>query len=276
MAGSWPSVVGRLIDVMRGRVLQSVETLGSIAVLAVRAILHGADDLVRGRFPWKELILQCGSIISVSLLPCVLVTIPIGVTVALQVGSLARQIGAESMTGASNGVAIIQQGAPLVTALLLAGAAGSAMCADLGARTIREELDALNVMGIDPRRRLVTPRIFAMIFVGTLLCGVVIFTGVMAGYAFNVVVQDGTPGSYMGSLAAFATPPDLAVALLKSATFGFIAAVVACHKGMDVTGGPKAVAQAVNSSVVITVVLLFAVNVVMTQMYVALFPVRTI
>jgi phospholipid/cholesterol/gamma-HCH transport system permease protein len=114
-----------------------------------------------------------------------------------------------------------------------------------------------------------------MVFVGILLCGVIIFTGVMAGYAFNITVQNGTPGSYMGSLAAFATPNDLIVALVKTAIFGFIAAVVACHKGMSVSGGPKAVAQAVNSSVVITIVLLFAVNVVLTQIYVAVFPVRT-
>ncbi len=258
------------------RMQQSVDTLGEIALLAVRTLTRTSVDLVRGEFPWREVVLQAWFITSVSLLPCILVTIPIGVTVALQVGSLAGEIGAESMTGASNGVALIQQGAPLVAALLLAGAAGSAICADLGARTVREEVDAMEVMGIDPHRRLVAPRLLSMILVGVLLCGVIIFTGVMAGYAFNIAVQDGTPGSYMGSLAAFATPNDLIVALVKSAVFGFIAAVVACHKGLTVSGGPKGVAQAVNSSVVITVVLLFAVNVVLTQMYVALFPVRSI
>jgi phospholipid/cholesterol/gamma-HCH transport system permease protein len=264
-----------VITTVWGRMMASVETLGDITMMAVQTLHRAALDVIHGEFPWKEAVLQAWFITSVSLLPCILVTIPIGVTVALQVGGLAGQIGAESMTGASNGVALIQQGAPLVAALLLAGAAGSAICADLGARAVREEVDAMRVMGIDPLRRLVAPRMISMVFVGILLCGVIIFTGVMAGYAFNITVQNGTPGSYMGSLAAFATPNDLIVALVKSAIFGFIAAVVSCHKGMSVFGGPKAVAQAVNSSVVIAIVLLFAVNVVLTQIYVAVFPVRT-
>lgn len=256
--------------------LESVETLGQISLLAFRSLGRAGSDLVRRKFAYQEAIEQAWFITSVSLLPCILVTIPIGVTVSLQVGSLASQIGAESMTGASNGVALIQQGAPLVAALLLAGAAGSAICADLGARTVREEVDALRVMGIDPLRRLVAPRLLAMILVGVLLCGVIIFTGVFTGYAFNVAVQGGTPGSYMGSLAAFATTNDLVVAVVKSAIFGFIAAVVACHKGITVSGGPKGVAQAVNSSVVITVVLLFAVNLVLSQIYISVFPPRSL
>lgn len=256
--------------------IESVETLGNISLLAGRALARAAADVLHGEFAYREAIEQAWFITSVSLLPCILVTVPIGVTVSLQVGSLASQIGAESMTGASNGVALIQQGAPLVAALLLAGAAGSAICSDLGARTVREEVDALRVMGIDPLRRLVAPRLLAMVLVGVLLCGVIIFTGVFTGYAFNVAVQGGTPGSYMGSLAAFATTSDLVVAIAKSAIFGFIAAVVACHKGMSVSGGPKGVAQAVNSSVVITVVLLFAVNLALTQIYLSLFPVRSL
>ncbi|MDJ0114878.1 ABC transporter permease, partial [Rhodococcus erythropolis] len=75
--------------------------------------------------------------------------------VSLQTGSLIKQLGAESFTGAASVLAVIQQGSPLVTALLVAGAAGSAVTADLGSRTIREEIDAMEVLGINPIQRLV-------------------------------------------------------------------------------------------------------------------------
>jgi len=249
---------------------QSLVTFGSIALMSIDAI----RKLFTGKFPVNEAISQAWFTVKVSLLPTLLVAIPFGVIVSVQVGSVAAQVGAQSMQGASNGVAVIQQGAPIVVALLLAGAAGSAICADLGSRKIRDEIDAIEVMGLDPIRRLVGPRIVAMVVVGMLLCGVVIFAGVVTGYAFNVAVQNGTPGSYVSSLAAFASPNDLILAVFKSAIFGFMAAVIACYKGLNVSGGPKGVAGAVNASVVITFVLLFGVNMVLTQVYVTVFPPR--
>src|SRR2546422_334587 len=84
-----------------------------------------------------------------------------------------------------------------LAALLLGGAAGSAVATDLGARTIREEVDALRVMGINPVQRLVTPRLAAIVFVAPVLCSFIIFMGLAAGYAINVGFQSGTPGSYI-------------------------------------------------------------------------------
>ena len=91
----------------------------------------------RRPFQVRELIEQFWFIASVSLLPAALVSIPFGAVIALHLGSLTQQIGAQSFTGAASVLAIIQQASPVVTALLIAGAGGSAMCADLGARTIR-------------------------------------------------------------------------------------------------------------------------------------------
>jgi phospholipid/cholesterol/gamma-HCH transport system permease protein len=251
---------------------RSLVTVGELTSLSGETLRHLIKDLARGHFPWGEFVLQAWFVVSVSLLPALLVAIPFGIIVAINVGSLAAQVGATSFVGAVNGLGVIREGAPVVTALLLAGAAGSAICSDLGARNIREELDAMRVMGVSPIRRLVVPRVAALVVVGVLLCALVAMTGVIAGFLFNVYVQHGTAGAYLNSLTAFATPRDFVVAEIKSAVFGFLAAIVAAHKGLNAKGGPKGVADAVNQSVVLTFLLLFSTNIVMTQAYLLIAP----
>src|SRR6476619_380920 len=135
-------------------------------------------------FQWREFIEQSWFIASVSILPSALVAIPFGAVVALQTGSLIKQLGAESFTGAVSVLATVQQAAPVVTALLIAGAAGSAVAADLGSRTIREEIDAMQVLGIDPIQRLVVPRVLGMVLIALLLNGLVSVVGIAGGYVF--------------------------------------------------------------------------------------------
>jgi phospholipid/cholesterol/gamma-HCH transport system permease protein len=169
-------------------------------------------------------------------------------------------------------LAIIQQAAPLVTALLVAGAGGSAICADIGARTIREEIDAMEVLGVSPIQRLVVPRVLAAMLVALLLNGMVSVVGVLGGYFFNVVLQGGTPGAYLASFNALAQLPDLWIGEIKAVIFGFIAGVVAAYRGLHPAPGPKGVGEAVNQSVVITFLLLFFVNFVLTTVYLQLVP----
>ena len=96
--------------------------------------------------------------------------------------------------------------------------------------------------------------------------------GIAGGYFFNVVVQGTTPGAYFQGFSALAQLPDLWSSLLKAWVFGFIAAMVACYKGLYAKGGPKGVGDAVNQAVVITFILIFFANFVMTSLYFALVP----
>ena len=163
----------------------------------------------------------------------------------------------------------------IVIALLIAGAGGSAICADIGARTIREEMDAMEVMSVSPVQRLIVPRVLAASGVAVMLNGLVSVVGVAGGYVFNVVLQDGTPGAYLSSFTALAQLPDLWQGMAKALVFGLIAAIVACYKGMNAGGGPKGVGDAVNESVVISFMLLFVVNFVMSAIYFQLVPPKT-
>lgn len=220
----------------------------------------------------RELIQQAWFISSVSILPAALVSIPFGAVIALQLGSLVRQLGAQSFTGAASVLAVVREAGPIVTALIIAGAGGAAICADLGARKIREELDAMRVLGIDPIQRLVVPRLLASMLVAALLNGLVSVVGVAGGYVFNVLMQGGTPGAYLASFQALGQLPDLVVGETKALVFGAIAALVACHQGMTARHGPKGVGDAVNRSVVITFMLLFAANFIITAVYFQVVP----
>ncbi len=235
-------------------------------------------DVVRNTFKrpfqFKEFIEQAWFIASVTILPTALVAIPFGAVVSLQTGSLIKQLGAEAFTGAASVLAVIQQGSPIVTALLIAGAAGSAVTADLGSRTIREEIDAMEVLGINPVQRLVVPRVLAMVLVAVLLNGLVSVVGIAGGYFFNVILQGGTPGAYLASFSALAQLPDLYIAEVKAAIFGVIAGVIAAYKGLTPKGGPKGVGEAVNQAVVITFLVLFFANLILTTVYLQIVPAK--
>jgi phospholipid/cholesterol/gamma-HCH transport system permease protein len=267
-----PAVERRRLLRLPGPIDASLETIGRLTILSGQTVRYIAVDLLRAKFPFREFVQQAWFVTSVSLLPAILVAIPFGIIVAINVGSLAQQVGATSFVGAVNGLGVIREGAAVVTALLMAGAAGSAICSDLGSRTIRDEIDAMKVMGISPARRLVAPRVAALVIVGPLICAVVAMTAVLAGYLFNVYLQHGTPGAYLSSFTSFAKPGDFVVAEIKAGVFGFIAAVVAAHKGLNARGGPKGVADAVNQAVVLTFVLLFSTNIVITQAYMLISP----
>ena len=253
------------------RVLRPVGTAGKLFAFA----LDVGRALFRRPFQLREFLQQAWFIASVTIVPTALVAIPFGAVIALQVGGLIKQFGAQSFTGSASVLAVIQQAAPIGTALLIAGAGGSAIAADLGARKIREELDAMMVLGIDPIHRLVVPRVLACMLVAVFLNGMVSVVGVAGGYVFNVVLQDGTPGAYIASFTALAQLSDLWIGLIKALVFGLIAAIVACYKGMNAAGGPKGVGDAVNESVVITFMLLFITNFVLSTIYLQVVPPKT-
>jgi len=259
---------------MLGRAREGIETSGRLVILALETLRYLATDIVGRRFSWEEFVLQCSFMTRVALLPTILVSIPFGVIISVQIGAVAAQIGATSFTGAVNGAGVLQQGAPLVTSLLVAGAVGSAITSDLGARTVREEIDALKVMGISPIQRLVAPRLLAALLVSFLLTVVVAMTAMVTAYVMNVGGGTVSSGAYLGSFVSFSNPMDLVVAEGKALVFGFIATIVCCHKGLTAKGGPKGVADAVNQAVVLSVILLAFANVGITQAYVLLFPQR--
>src|SRR3954471_11572 len=252
--------------------LAPVRGAGDFFALSLDVLVQLFRSIVRRQFQFAEFVQQAWFIASVTIFPTALVSIPFGAVLALQIGNLTKQIGAQSFTGAVAVLGVVREASPIVTALLIAGAGGSAICADLGSRKIRDEIDAMEVLGISPIQRLVVPRVLASMLVAVLLNGLVSVVGVAGGYFFNVILQGGTPGAYLASFSALAQVADFWSGEAKALIFGLIAAIVAAYKGLRAGGGPKGVGDAVNQSVVITFLLLFAVNFVITAIYFQLVP----
>ena len=253
-------------------VTRPIGVAGSLFAFGLDVIV----SIFRRPFQLREFLNQAWFIASVTIFPTALVAIPFGAVIALQTGSLISQFGAQSFTGSAAVIAIVRNAGPIATALMVAGAGGSAIAADLGARKIREELDAMQVLGIDPIQRLVVPRVLACMLIAVFLNGLVSIVGVMGGYAFNVIQQGGTPGAYLASFTALAQLPDLWQGMAKALVFGMVAAIVAAYKGMNAKGGPKGVGDAVNEAVVITFMLLFVINFFMSAMYFQIVPEKAI
>lgn len=252
----------------------SLRTFGRGVELCVESVQGTTTDIVQGRFQWREMLFQCWFFISVTALPAVLMAIPFGVIVSIEVGNLIHELGADSLLGAAGGMGVIKQGAPMATGLLLGSAGAAAIAADLGARAIREEIDALRVMGLSPVHRLVIPRVVAMVLVAPLLNILIIFVGVLAGYAVATGVQGVTPGSYWATFGSFTVAADVWVSLGKSVVFGFLVVVIACQRGLEAKGGPRGVADGVNAAVVLSVVAVALVNLVATQLSAMFLPTR--
>jgi phospholipid/cholesterol/gamma-HCH transport system permease protein len=223
-------------------------------------------------FAFREFILQTWFVARVSLAPTMMLSIPFCTLVVFMLNILLGEIGASDASGAGAALGTVNQIGPIVTVVVVAGAGATAMCADLGARTIREELDAMRVLGIDPVQRLVVPRVLAATLVALMLNAIVMMVGLLGCFLFSVYVQHITPGSFAASLTLLVGMPEIVTAMVKAMLFGLAAGLIACYKGLSVGGGPQGVGNAVNETVVYTFMALFAINVLATAIGIKVAP----
>jgi len=251
---------------------ESAQTTGRAVLMAAAVVRYLCRDALSLRLPVGEILHQCWSLYKVTALPALLMAVPFGGMVAVQTSGLINQVGAASIVGAASGVGVVRQGAPLTAGLLMGGAAASAIASDLGARAIREELDALRVMGVDPVRNLVVPRFVALIILAPVLMAVIIASAVIASFMLAITVSDVTSGSFWASFGAFAKMVDVWFAIGKAVVFAAIVGIVSSLKGIEAKGGPRGVADAVNAAVVVNVVGIVLANLVITQVQAMFFP----
>lgn len=252
----------------------SLGTIGRSSLLTLSVIRYAITDAISGRLRMGEVMYQAWTLYKVTALPALLMAIPFGAMIAVQASGLMNQVGANSVVGAASGVAVLRQGAPITTGLLMGGAAASAIASDLGARAIREELDALRVMGVDPVRHLVVPRFLALLLLAPVLCAIIIASAVLASFTLAVAVNGVTSGSFWASFGAFAKVVDIWFAIAKAIVFASIVAITSSLKGMEATGGPRGVADAVNAAVVLNVVGIVFANLAITQFETMFYPMQ--
>lgn len=255
------SLVGAGLPMLRNAaLLRPIREFGRFLAMALDTLLL----TFRRPFAIRELVLQTWFVVRVSLLPTILLAIPFTVLGVFTLNILLLEFGAADFSGTGTALAAVTQIGPLVTVLVVAGAGATAMCADLGARTIREELDALRVLGINPVQSLVVPRVLAATTAALLLWSLVTLTGIVGGFIFSVFGQHVTPGAFAAGLTLLTGLTDLIISAFKATLFGLSAALIACYKGISVGGGPAGVGNAVNETVVFSFVALFVIDVIVT------------
>jgi phospholipid/cholesterol/gamma-HCH transport system permease protein len=236
--------------------------LGQAARRAVSApVDYGAEFVTELRFALR-----------VALFPLILMSFALAFGPAgVQASDFLGLFGALDRLGAAYQLITVREFAPLVTAIILAGCVGTSICADLGAREVREETPALRVLGVDPIKSLVVPRLLVIVVLAVLLN----IVSLLAGIAGAVVVcwQNHAPlGPFFATFFANATTTELAASVIKSAIFGVVIAIVSCYKGLNVSGGPESVGRAVNQSVVIAFLAIGVIDYSFTQFLLATHP----
>ena len=246
---SAPSFVSKPFGLFGGFVAMSLDTMVGI---------------FKPPFAWREYLEQTWFVARVSMLPALLLTLPYSVLLDFAFNILLKEFGAADFSGTGAAIGTVNQIGPVVTVLVVSGAGATAMCADLGARTIREELDALRVMGINPIQALVVPRVLAATTVALALSATVILTGLAGAYIFCIYIQHVSPGAFAAGMTLLTGLGDVVVSLVKATLFGLAAGLIACYKGISVAGGPAGVGNAVNETVVYSFVVLFVINTIVT------------
>src|ERR1700684_1204001 len=245
------------------------EQVGELVLLTGRTIASA----VRPPYPYgEEFIGQFLFALQLCLFPLLVSTVAINFGApGLQAANFLTLFGALDRLGGFFVLAAIREIGPFVTAVVVAGVAGTAITADLGARKIREELDALQVLGVDPIKNLVVPRFLALMVVTGLFDIYALLFGIFGGIIAELV--NGQPlGPFWNTLFANASTTDLWGSVLKTTIYGAIIAIVCCYKGMTASGGAEGVGRAVNEAVVIAFTAIFSFDYVFTQTLLATHP----
>jgi phospholipid/cholesterol/gamma-HCH transport system permease protein len=245
------------------------EQVGELVLLTGRTIASA----VRPPYPYgEEFIGQFLFALQLCWFPLLVSTLAINFGApGLQAANFLSLFGALDRLGGFFVLTAIRWIGPIVTAVVVGGVAGTAITADLGARKIREELDALQVLGVDPIKNLVVPRFLALMLITGLLDVFAIITG-LAGGILTEILYHQSLGGFFATLFSQASVTDLWGSVVKCTLFGAIIAIVCCYKGMTASGGAAGVGRAVNEAVVISFLAFFAFNYVFTQTLLATNP----
>ncbi|TVT24120.1 ABC transporter permease [Amycolatopsis acidiphila] len=204
--------------------------------------------------------------------PMILAVFAFGMMIAILGINFIGLLGAASRYGQYFFIFNLREFTPWINSMVVAGIVGAAICSDLGARKVREELDALEVLGMDPVRELVLPRVLAATIMTPLLMLVSVIIGIVTGVLGVMSFGSVPAGDYFTALFANVTTVELAVALLKSTIIGFVIGIVCSYKGINSSGGAMGVGRAVNQAVVIAFALVFLVDLALNMISLGLFP----
>ncbi|MFA5181654.1 MAG: ABC transporter permease [Syntrophales bacterium] len=243
-----------------------VGNLGASAIflaLAFLKILHPKQ--------WAKIIQQIYYIGARSTMIILLVSVFTGMVLGLQSYTTLLKFGAQGALGTLVALTLVRELGPVLTAIMIAARAGSAITAEIGIQRISEQIDALDTMRIDPLRYLISPRIAASIISFPILTAVFDIVGIIGGYISGVLLLGANAGTYVYRVQASMDMKDVMDGFIKSIVFAVIVSTVCCYQGYFAhmrtdSHGAKAVGLSTTSAVVISCVLILVSDYVVTSL----------
>lgn len=191
----------------------------------------------------------------------------IGAIMAMQSSYQLAKFGAGHLVANLVGIAAMRELAPLMTAILITGRSGSAITAEIGTMKVAEEIDALEVMGLNPTKFLVIPKFLGMLFAVPMVTIIATFIMIAGGFALSIGILGMDPTLYIEQTANALLMKDLATGLTKSVFFGIVICWVGVYRGFQVEGGAEGVGKQTTSSVVTSIFFIIAVDMVFTVLF---------
>ncbi|MCI0662535.1 MAG: ABC transporter permease [Acidobacteria bacterium] len=193
-----------------------------------------------------------------------------GMVLALNSANTLQKFGVQNVTGVLVATSLIRELGPVLTCLMLAGRVGSGIAAELGSMLVSEQIDAMRALGTDPIKKLVTPRIIALVTMAPILTIICNFVGVLGGLVISITMLHQPSSVYIASAQDAVTFNEVLGGLIKPTVFGFIIAIIGCYKGLSTTGGTVGVGRSTTQSVVIASILIIVVDFLLSKIIISM------
>jgi phospholipid/cholesterol/gamma-HCH transport system permease protein len=246
--------------IIRGIILVQETTL------LIWRVLRG---VFRPPFYLREMIRQMDIMGFGSLTIILLTAFFTGAVLALNTGNTLQKFGVQSVSGQLVATSLIRELGPVLTCLMLAGRVGSGIAAELGSMLVSEQIDAMRALGADPIKKLVTPRIVALVTMAPALTIVCDMVGVLGGLIATISFQGQASSVYISSAKEAVTYNEILGGLIKPTVFGFIIAIIGCYRGLSTTGGTVGVGRSTTQSVVDASILIIAVDFLLSKLIIS-------
>lgn len=229
-----------------------------------------ARAMLRPPFFWHETIRAMYTTGFQCLIPVLAIVVPTGMVTTLQGLQVFEMFGAQRLLSSLLAEAIFRELAPTLVSIMVASQAGSAVSGEIGTMRVTQEIDAMEVMAIDPFQYVIVPRLIALALMVPIINGIASIAGIMGGYAVAIGLKGLNSGVFMSNLFAFTKMSHIWGGMFKACVFGLLVGLISCYKGYHVSGGALGVGRAANTTVVYSILLIVCVNYFLTSALVAL------
>lgn len=250
----------RWLDILGKSIISFISEVGRVLLLLWSTLTWLFRPPLRAKLTFKQM-----EQVGVNSLPVILITATFtGMVLALQSFVGFKRFNAESMVGTVVALSMTRELGPVLTGLIVAGRAGSAMAAELGTMKVTEQIDALYTLATDPVKYLIVPRFIAGLIMLPLLTIICDITGILGGYFVSVNVLGANSVIYIRRTKQYLEFEDIYSGLIKACVFGMIIAFISCYQGFKAKGGAEGVGRATTKAVVISSMLILIFDYILT------------